>query len=626
MNFNSGSKEYQDKALKMALEIMPDPIAIHSEGIIRYVNEACLKLLGAKSKDEIIGKPTLSFVHENYKKFVEERIKNMKSGKVLKSLVEEVFLDLKGNPIYVEVAASPIKFEGKDSVIVVFRNITERKKEEQRLLHLESLLKSIHKIDQDLLEEKKEKHLLKNICDNLRKVKGYGFAWIGKINGKKILPVVEFAEEEFPKKIKKTKAVMPETLIISQNKTIYGKMPYKYDEYKIWNNLCKELNFKSFCFVPIRVKNKIWGVLSLYAFEDEFFDKEERTFLEEIASAVGMAIYSLELKEEEKKAKKELKISEEKMKALLNALEDSVFSLDKKGRITFFHSKIKDYPISTIKHFFGKTFKEVMPESFSSKLEDAFKKVITGKSAEFEYWINFKEKILWFSVKLSPLYYKDKIKGVVGVARDITERVLMEADKINTLYKIQSTLESTVMALANAVELRDATTYGHQERTAKLACAIAKKLGLPNEKIEGLRLAAHVHDVGKIGIPAEILSKPGKLLPIEIELIKTHAQKGFELLKNIDFPWPVSQIVLQHSEHIDGSGYPQGLKGDELLEEAKILAVADAIDAMCSHRPYRPALPISEVIKQIKELSGKWYDKKVVEAAIELLESGFRWF
>lgn len=624
-NFEQG-KEFQEKWLKMALEILPDPVAIHSEGIITYVNDACVKTLEGKSKKEIIGKKTLSFVHDKYKAFVQERIKNLSQGMVLKNLVEEIFITLKGNPIYVEVTAAPIKFEGKDSILVIFRDITEKKLKEEKLLHLESLLKSIHKIEQIILEGKKENYLLTNICENLRKVKGYSFAWIGKVKGKNIYPSIDCCDEDFFLKIKKLKIKMPENLLLKLKKTISGRIPFKYEEFKEWNELCEESKFKSFCFVPIKIGNKLWGVLSLYAYEEDFFDKEEREFLEEIGAEIGVALYSLELKEQEKKVKDQLRISEGKMKALLEAIEDSVFSFDRRGRFTFYHSKIKDSKDFSSDVFLGKKFTEVLPEVFAEKMSDAFSKALSGSSAEFEYWQNLKGKTLWFSVKLSPLYFKNKIKGVVGVSRDITERILMEAEKINSFYKIKSTLEATVMALANAVELRDATTYGHQGRTARLACAIANKMGLPKEKIEGLRLAAHVHDVGKIAIPAEILAKPGKLLHIETELIKTHAQKGFEILKNIEFPWPVSEIVLQHSEHIDGSGYPKGLIKDQILLEARILAVADAIDAMCSHRPYRPALPIPEVIKQVKELAGKWYDEKVVEAAVELLDSGFRWF
>lgn len=626
MYIKEKNKAFTQETLYKVLELIPEPVAIHFDGKIAYANDACVKLMEADKKEEIIGKPVISFVHENYKAFVMQRIKTLKQGSELRDLVEEIFITTKGNAIYVETAASQIKFEGKDCIIVIFRDITKKKEEEQKLLHLESLLKSIHMIDQQILEGKNKTILLRNVCESLKKVKGYGFAWIGKQEENKLAPVIGCSEEdEFSKTLKSLKVKMPELLALKNNKTIYGKIPYEYNDYKKWNDICVRFNFTTFCFIPIKIGKLVWGILSVYAYNSELLDKQERTFLEEISTELGIALYSLKLKEEELKAKNELKISEEKIKALLNALDDTVFSIDKSGKFTFYQTRMKGFPDDYFKSLIGKSYREIMPEEFTQKMDKAFIKVLSGNIAEFEYLFLHNDNTFWFSVKLSPLFYKNKINGVVAVSRDITERMLIEAEKINNFHKIQTTLEATVMALANAVELRDATTYGHQGRTAKLACAIAQKLGFSKDKIEGLRLAAHVHDVGKIAIPAEILAKPGKLLPIELELIKTHAQKGFEILKGIEFPWPVSQIVLQHSEHIDGSGYPKGLKGEELLDEAKVLAVADAIDAMCSHRPYRPALPLHEVLKEIKNLAGKWYDRNAVRVAVELLETGFVW-
>ncbi len=373
------------------------------------------------------------------------------------------------------------------------------------------------------------------------------------------------------------------------------------------------------------MEKKLWGILNIYSYR-EFFEKEEILFLEDVSRDFGTKLEFEKIKEEERRTKIELKISEEKLKAMVSALDDLVFAFDLKGNFTFFYANKKENLLYPPEFFLGKNFRDILPSHTVEKIESTFKKVLSGEFAEFEYWLEFNGKVRWYSTKLSPYYFKNKIIGVIAVVRDITEKVEFETEKFDYLNKIQSTLEATVMALANAVEMRDATTYGHQARTAKLACEIAKKMGLPPDKIQGLKLASHIHDVGKIGIPSEILAKPGKLLPIEVEMIKTHAQKGYEILKGINFPWPVQEIVLQHSEHIDGSGYPRGLKEKQILIEAKILAVADAIDAMSSHRPYRPAFPLSEVMKEIKELSGKWYDKKVVEVALELLNSGFKWY
>jgi putative nucleotidyltransferase with HDIG domain len=192
------------------------------------------------------------------------------------------------------------------------------------------------------------------------------------------------------------------------------------------------------------------------------------------------------------------------------------------------------------------------------------------------------------------------------------------------LDKIRTTLEATIQAIAATVEMRDPYTAGHEHRVAELAVAIAQEMGLSDHQIEGIRVAATVHDLGKIQIPAEILSKPRSLTDLEFSFIKNHPLMGYHILKDIDFPWPIAEIVLQHHERIDGSGYPNGLKGKRILLEAKIVAVADTVEAMASHRPYRAGLGIGAALDEITAGSGQQYDPKVVEACLRLFrEKGF---
>ena len=194
----------------------------------------------------------------------------------------------------------------------------------------------------------------------------------------------------------------------------------------------------------------------------------------------------------------------------------------------------------------------------------------------------------------------------------------------NTLEKLQKTMDGTIQTLALTVEARDPYTAGHQRRVADLAVAIASQMSLSKEQVEGIRMAGIIHDLGKIQVPAEILSKPGKLTELEFNLIKTHPQVGFDLLKTIEFPWPIPQMVLQHHEKMDGSGYPQGLKGDEILLEARILAVADVVEAMSSHCPYRPAHGIEKALNQIKKDKGTLLDPRVVDACLKVFEQGYK--
>jgi putative nucleotidyltransferase with HDIG domain len=186
-------------------------------------------------------------------------------------------------------------------------------------------------------------------------------------------------------------------------------------------------------------------------------------------------------------------------------------------------------------------------------------------------------------------------------------------------------MEGSVQAIALAVEMRDPYTSGHQDRVADLACAIARELGLPEDRIYGLQMASLIHDLGKLTIPGEILCKPGRLSGPEYAMIQTHVQSGYDILKKIDFPWPLADIVIQHHERLDGSGYPQGLSGDQILLEARILSVADVFETIGSHRPYRPSLGIQKAVNEVTQNSGRLYDPDVVHACLKLInEAGYR--
>ena len=202
------------------------------------------------------------------------------------------------------------------------------------------------------------------------------------------------------------------------------------------------------------------------------------------------------------------------------------------------------------------------------------------------------------------------------------ERELQLTRESEHLRKLHETLLESVTAIAATVEMRDPYTSGHQRRVAALAVAIGRRLGRSADDLEGLRIAAVMHDLGKIRVPAEILSKPGRLDNEEFNLIKTHARASYDILKNIHFPWPIAEIVLQHHERLDGSGYPQGLKGNQIIPEARILIVADVVESMSTPRPYRKALGINAAIQEIEAGKGKKYDPDVVDACLAVCREG----
>jgi PAS domain S-box-containing protein len=215
-----------------------------------------------------------------------------------------------------------------------------------------------------------------------------------------------------------------------------------------------------------------------------------------------------------------------------------------------------------------------------------------------------------------------RMQAVVAVIKDITARKAAEAEIRRNASRLQKSLTDTSSALAVTVEKRDPYTAGHQRKVTNLAATIGRQMGLNEQGLAGLYIGGILHDVGKIGVPAEILSKPGALREFEFALVKHHVEMGYDILKDIDFPWPVAEMILQHHERMDGSGYPRGLKGEAILPEARILAVADVVEAMASHRPYRPALGVEVALAEIRKNSGRLYDPVVAEACVKVFAEG----
>lgn len=208
------------------------------------------------------------------------------------------------------------------------------------------------------------------------------------------------------------------------------------------------------------------------------------------------------------------------------------------------------------------------------------------------------------------------------IGRTITyavERKAIEMERQQSAERMKRVLLQTVKAVSLTLEMRDPYTAGHQRRVAQLASAIGERLGLPRDQLEGLHTGALIHDLGKINVPSDFLSRPGKLSDAAFGVIKSHPDVGAEIVEGIDFPWPVSVMIRQHHERLDGSGYPGGLRGDQIILEARILAVADVVEAISSHRPYRPSLGLDAALREIQDRAGSAYDPAVVEACLAVI-------
>jgi PAS domain S-box-containing protein/putative nucleotidyltransferase with HDIG domain len=305
-----------------------------------------------------------------------------------------------------------------------------------------------------------------------------------------------------------------------------------------------------------------------------------------------------------------LREREEWLSALLKSIGDGVIATDKSGAITFMNPLAERLTAWR------------QEEALKQPLREVFRTVVSreGDEPEIVLWSKNGKK---FSIEETNMPMSDgrhNSSGHVLVFRDITARKSAEKELKESWERLHEALEGTIQAMALTIEIRDPYTAGHQRRVSKLSCAIAQDLGMSEFQVEGLRVAGDIHDIGKIYVPAEILSKPGQITAIEYGIIKTHPQVGFDILKTIKFPWPVAQIVLQHHERLDGSGYPLGLTGDQILKESRILTVADIVEAMSSHRPYRPAQGIDKALAEVTQNKGLFYDTDAVDACVKLFQ------
>jgi PAS domain S-box-containing protein len=348
---------------------------------------------------------------------------------------------------------------------------------------------------------------------------------------------------------------------------------------------------------------KMWFSISVYRPEKEYF----------------VAVFDVIT--ERKRVEEELRLKER----MLDGASDSIFLHDLDGRFTYVNEaayKSRGYEKDEL---LAKDIFALPTPEYAALREKRLTELLAKGEVIFESAHFHKDGSIMPVEIQARVFDLDDRTLILSAARDITERKQAETQVRQGLDKLHQALQGTVVALANTVEIKDPYTAGHQQRVAQLSCAMARELGWSPDQVEGMRVLCFLHDMGKIAVPAEILNKPGKISLTEFSLIKVHPQVGYDILKDIAFPWPVAQGVLQHHERLDGSGYPSGLTDGEITPEAKILAVADVVEAMASHRPYRPALGIDQALKEITDNKGKLYDPQAVEVCVRLFtEQDFR--
>ena len=366
------------------------------------------------------------------------------------------------------------------------------------------------------------------------------------------------------------------------------------------------------------------GVESMKDGASDFIMKDNPTRL---VPAIKRSLQEMDIRRKQVTAESALQDSEQKFRTLFHNANDVIFlyRLDQKGmpdrfvEVNFMASQKLGYTREellqmTPLHLMQGRDRETMGQYVQNIM-------VNGHHTLEAYFVSKNGQRIPFEIS-SHVFSMTDVIAIISICRDITERKQAENEMRQSVENLRNTMEGIIQMTGKTIEARDPYTAGHQRSVSRLGCAIARQLALPEQEIDGIRLACEIHDLGKIYVPAEILTRPGKISNLEFDIIRTHPQVGYEILRTIEFPWPIAEIVAQHHERLDGSGYPLGLAGKDISQGARILAVADVVEAMASHRPYRPALGVGVALEEILKNDHKMYDPEVVEACLKLFKEG----
>ncbi|MFZ1981385.1 MAG: HD domain-containing phosphohydrolase [Smithella sp.] len=385
----------------------------------------------------------------------------------------------------------------------------------------------------------------------------------------------------------------------------------------------RDMGTQSFICVPIVYKGESMGIMIVDNLQSKRpLSQTDMSLLMGIAPQIGVSINNAV-------AYQKIKESEVRFRSLSENAPDIIYTLGIKGEFTYINPAIETILGYKSEEILGKYFGDIARKEDALRYDKAFQEVRNGKQTikeDIVILIHKDGSERYFSISGAPSFdAKNSFIGLVGILKDLTDIRKSEMELKRSFEKLESVMSSTIDAISIIVESRDPYTAGHQRRVTQLATAIAGDMGLSAEKIDLIRMGSLIHDIGKIYIPAEILTKPTRLNDIELSLIKSHPLVGYNILKQVDFIPAIVDMVYQHHEKIDGSGYPLGISGDEILLESRIITVADMVEAMASHRPYRAAMGTKAALEKIKQQRGITLDANAVDTCLKLFEEkGFK--
>jgi PAS domain S-box-containing protein/putative nucleotidyltransferase with HDIG domain len=516
---------------------------------------------------------------------------------------------------------------------VILTDITEQKKADQELNRMSRILRATTHCNQVLIHCTDEMEMVQKICNIVVDIGGYRMAWIGYAEHDEEKHVRPIAQSGFEDGYLNTITIVwddtpygrgPTGTAIRTGKPISSIDIINDPNMKPWRSEAIKHGFASSLCLPLKAGNEIFGALTIYSSHPSAFIAEETNLLTALADNLGYGITMLRTREAQQRSEDELKASEERFRKMFEGHSAIQLVIDPDtGTIINANNAAADFygwPIEKLCKMHMQEISTLPAETFGDRIQQ----IISRRKSKF---ITQHRRADGSLRDVEACNNAIKIGGkelVYAIIQDITEQKVAE-EKIKSYVKqLETAMQTTLQAVANVVEAHDPYTAGHERRVGVISADIAREMGWSDEKCLSLQLIGLVHDIGKMSIPAEILAKPGKLSTIEFELVKTHAEQGYQILKIVDFPLPIASIIREHHERMDGSGYPQGLKGEEILPEARILAVADVLEAMASHRPYRPALGLEAALKEIESHRGQHYDPEVVDVVLRMFrEKGY---
>lgn len=507
-------------------------------------------------------------------------------------------------------------------------DVTEREHAHERIMTLSRLYATLSASNSAMVRSSSRRELCEHICRIAAEKGGWAAAWIGFLD--------EATKRIVPEAWSNTMGPVIDRLVVSVDpafpegrgpSSISARtgVPYFCNDVFAdasiapWYDFLDRFGVKSMAAVPLRRENRFVGVMNLYSDRRDFYTAEVQALLVELSDDISFALDSFVREERRKAAETALAESEAKYRGLVEQHITGIYIIQD-GAFVYVNPRFAEIFGYRLPELAGMKVALLVAEKDRDLVMENIRKRFSGEVTSIDYEFTGRRKdgsSVEIGVHGTRAAYGGK-PAIIGVLQDITDRKTAQARAQQYLMQLEKSMFGTIDAVSKMVEMRDPYTAGHEQRVSDLAAAIGREMRLPDERIKGLRVIGLVHDIGKISCPAEILSKPGALTSVELLMVQAHSQLGYDILKGIDFPWPVAEAVLQHHERLDGSGYPLHLKGDAICLEARVIAVADVVEAMATHRPYRAAVGLDIALQEIERGAGTQYDAQAVGACLRL--------